>query len=187
MRHILLATLMVTTPAFCFAENSALTSERARMADSVVDASNKEIREETITKLNSLLRGEISAVETYRQALTKVSDQPGSSTLKTYMNDHQNAVEVLKGEVLRLNGVPSTDSGAWGAWAQTVQGTANLFGDTAALKALKEGEEHGLKEYTEAIEQSDFSAAVKARIGAEFIKNQRTHIAGLDGFLANVR
>ena len=31
--------------------------------------------EEAVGKLNSFLRGEISAVETYRQALDKVTDQ----------------------------------------------------------------------------------------------------------------
>lgn len=42
---------------------------------------------------------------------------------------------------------PVHDSGAWGEWAKLVMGTAKLLGDKAALKALKEGEESGLKEY----------------------------------------
>lgn len=185
MKRVIFASLIAAVPAAAMAETHT-AADRARMADSVVE-DRAEVREETIEKLNSLLRGEISAVETYRQALTKVNDQPGAPALRTFMLDHQKAVEALNSEILRLKGVPSTDSGAWGTWAQTVQATANLFGDTAALKALKEGEEHGLKEYQEALEDKYVAATVKTMIRNDFIKNQQSHIAAIDGFIAQVR
>lgn len=140
-------------------------------------------KEETIDKLNSLLRGEISAVETYRQALEKVSNEPGANTVRELRDNHKAAVDDLKAEVARLGGTPSTDSGAWGAWAKTVEGTAKLFGDTAALKALKEGEEHGLDEYKEAVADKDIAQNVKEKINSKYIPQQQKHIKEIDSLM----
>ena len=74
---------------------------------------------EAVDELNELLRGEISAVETYRQALEKVGTQPEAATLKDFMNHHRMAADTISGHVKSLGGTPSTDSGAWGAWAKT--------------------------------------------------------------------
>ena len=65
----------------------------------------------------------------------------------------------LRDRIRNLGGEASDSSGAWGTWAQIVQGTMNLFGDKSALKALKEGEEHGLKDYEEGIDDVDASSA----------------------------
>src|SRR5690606_2319448 len=114
-----------------------------------------------IRQINSLLRGEISAAETYKMAIDKVSesaDDPAFasvSILREMQEDHGRAAQLLRERVRSLGGEPSESSGAWGALAQTVQGTMNLFGDAAALKSLKEGEEHGLKDYTEALSDVD--------------------------------
>ena len=67
---------------------------------------------------------------------------------------------------------------AWGAWAKSVQGTMNLFGDASALKSLKEGEEHGLKDYQEAIDDVDPSSM--QLIQNQLIPAQQRHINLLD-------
>jgi uncharacterized protein (TIGR02284 family) len=140
----------------------------------------------TISQLNELLRGEISAVETYRQALEKVGDEPGSDKLRTALEDHKQAVTTLTAEVKRLGGVPSTDSGAWGAWAQTVTASAKILGDEAALKALKEGEEHGIKEYKEVLENEKIPQDIKNMIQAKFVPNQQKHIAAIDSLMSRM-
>ncbi len=60
-----------------------------------------------------------------------------------------------------------------------MQGTANLLGDAAALKSLKEGEEHGLKEYEEALRNTDLPEDSKELV-RELLAKQRQHIATLD-------
>jgi len=105
----------------------------------------------TTDTLNCLLRGEISATETYNQALEKFAGQPQEGELRGIRDEHRTAANTLRQHVHTHGGDPSTDSGWWGAWAKLVEGTAKAFGHTAALKALKEGEEHGLKEYREAL------------------------------------
>jgi uncharacterized protein (TIGR02284 family) len=139
--------------------------------------------DEAVRQLNSLLRGEISAVETYRQAIEKVADSDrtaaGSvSLLRQIESEHTQAVTVLRDRIVALGGEPSESSGAWGAWAQVVQGTANLFGDSSALKTLKEGEEHGLKDYEEAVD--DVDAQSRSLITGELMPRQQRHIGLID-------
>lgn len=141
----------------------------------------------TIDKLNGLLRGEISAIETYRKAIDKVADEPGAAQLIVYRQDHMDAVEALQKEIARVGGTPSTDSGAWGTWANTVQQTANLFGDTAALVAIKNGEEKGLSDYSKLVADPDLPESLKDVIREKFMKNQQTHIDGLDEFIKKVK
>jgi hypothetical protein len=64
----------------------------------------------------------------------------------------------------------------------TVEGTASIFGDKAALKALKEGEEHGLKDYNEACDDVDATSA--ALIESELIPAQQRHIMMLDRMIS---
>jgi len=136
---------------------------------------------EAVRQLNSLLRGEISAAETYKMAIDKVADSNTGADvtiLQQMQEEHGRAAQELRERIRSLGGEPSDSSGAWGAWAQTVQGTMNLFGDAAALKSLKEGEEHGLKDYQEALDDTDAESA--DLIQSELIPNQQKHINILD-------
>jgi hypothetical protein len=134
--------------------------------------------DETINQLNSFLRGEISAAETYRMAI----DRAGSSTenaanvglLRGMQEEHGRAAQALRDRIRELGGEASDSSGAWGAWAKFVEGTANLFGDAASLKALKEGEEHGLKDYEEGVDDIDATSA--ELVTNQLIPAQQRHI-----------
>lgn len=142
--------------------------------------------DQCVDQLNSLLRGEISAVETYEQAIRKVDDEHASdaTALRGIAQEHGEAAQALRDEIRRLGAEADDSSGAWGAWAKTVEGTAKLFGDAAALKALKEGEEHGLEDYREALDDVDEPA--RALISTRLIPNQVRHIAVLDGMIAKI-
>jgi uncharacterized protein (TIGR02284 family) len=139
--------------------------------------------DETIRQLNSFLRGEISAAETYRSAIDKVADSDKSigadmSLLREIQEEHGRAAQAIRDRIRELGGEPSDSSGAWGAWANFVQGTANLFGDESALKSLKEGEEHGLKDYREGLD--DIDAASAELVQNQLIPAQQRHINLLD-------
>ena len=140
-----------------------------------------------LTTLNSLLRGEMSAIETYRQGLDQLRDanEPGVEELRAIQRDHRDAADVLWHHIERSGGKPSEGSGPWGSFAKAVEGTAKLFGNAAALKALKEGEEHGLKDYQDALENKDLPADCRELI-LSFIPKQRQHIAILDQLKARV-
>ena len=103
--------------------------------------------EDVVGKLNSFLRGEISAVETYKQALDKVKDPAVRSQLESCEQDHEQRVQLLRDRITELGGKPDTSSGAWGIWAKLVEGGGALLGEKTALQALEEGEDHGLNDY----------------------------------------
>lgn len=100
-----------------------------------------------IDQLNSFLRGEYSAVETYDQVITKVKDQALLRTLSDGRASHARRVELLKDYIRGHGGEPSEGSGAWGALARALEGGAKVFGVPAAISVLEEGEDHGLNDY----------------------------------------
>src|SRR5215203_636813 len=138
--------------------------------------------------LNSLLRGEMSAIETYRQAIEKLGGDPHDpwiEQLRALQRDHRDAADALWHHVEQHGGKPSSDSGPWGAFAKAVEGTAKLLGNTAALKALKEGEEHGLKDYQAALEDKSLPVDCQALVRG-LLEKQRGHIATIDRLMTSV-
>lgn len=136
---------------------------------------------EACTKVcNALLRGEISAMETYDQALEKFSTETESSVLREIKEDHARAAKALRENIIEMGGSPSDDSGAWGEFAKGVQGSAKLFGEQAAIAALEAGEKYGLKQYEDALKDDDVLPDCKSMIREQLIPRQRQHIAVLE-------
>jgi uncharacterized protein (TIGR02284 family) len=131
---------------------------------------------DTVSALNSFLRGEISAVETYRQAIEKLHDKPEASTLRECLTSHQQRVSLLQSEIQKRGGEPAQGSGVWGAFAQLTEGGAKLFGAKAAIAALEEGEDHGRDDYKRDV--AKLEPEVKAFAQQQLIPEQlRTHQA----------
>lgn len=133
----------------------------------------------SVDTLNSLLRGEISAQEAHEKALALAGDMTANEVaeLRLISAEHTRTAEMLRTEVFRLGGVPAGSAGAWGAFARAFQSSANFLGVSTAFSSLCEGEEHGLKEYQEALEVS--AGPTKALLDEKLIPNQRKHIAVL--------
>lgn len=142
-----------------------------------------------VDDLNKVLRGELSAIETYRQALDKNRQQYANDAkfqqLTQMLRDHQQAAEQLRDYIVRMGGTPSTDSGAWGTWSQAVMGTAKLFGDKAALKALKEGEESGLKDYRDLLGNDSVPGDVR-NLASSLMSRKERHVQEIDRLMNTV-
>jgi demethoxyubiquinone hydroxylase (CLK1/Coq7/Cat5 family) len=110
---------------------------------------------ETVDKLNSFLRGEISAVETYRQAIDKLAGDRRRPILEQCQRSHEYRVQMLRQEIRRRGGTPAESSGTWGAFAKLIEGGAKLFGERAAISALEEGEDHGRDDYKRDLKDLD--------------------------------
>jgi len=137
-----------------------------------------------ISTLNSLLRGELAAVQTYDQALAKFGDAIGAPQLRHIQGEHRDAAEALRRHIHEHGGNPDKTLGLWGAFARMVEGAATILGAGATLKALKEGEEHGIKQYEAAMEEKDCPHDCKALISAQLLPQARTHVPVLDRLLA---
>jgi hypothetical protein len=110
----------------------------------------------SVEQLNSFLRGEMSAVETYQMALGKLDHvSRARDELLANLKSHQDRVAKLQDAIIALGGTPAKGSGPWGALAKAVEGAAKALGDKAAISALEEGEDHGLKDYKADFENVD--------------------------------
>ena len=139
---------------------------------------------EKLDVLNELLRGEIAAVETYQQAMAKIGSDPGAAELRRLHDEHREAANTLRQHIRGHDGTPGHGSGAWGKWAKAVEGVAKLFGNTAALKALKEGEEHGVKSYEQALEGKGLPEECKALVRDRLLPQTRAHLPVLDRLMS---
>ena len=145
---------------------------------------DEQIKSAQYEDLHAILRGEISARQTYEQALEKVDSHPESQKLRNLLNDHKFAENFWRKELKMKDEKPESDSGAWGTVAQTVIGAAKVFGETSTLRALKEGEEYGLKQYRDLLESEQISPTLKTKINNVFIPNQKKHIERIDTLMS---
>jgi hypothetical protein len=133
-------------------------------------------RQRSIDLLNSLLRGEIAAVETYDQVIERYQD-PSMPGLYENRASHHERIAVLRKRIDMLGGSPDAGSGAWGGFAKLIEGGATLFGRSAALAALEEGEEHGLNHYRSALGHLD--AMSRALVEFELLPAQERSLGRL--------
>ena len=134
------------------------------------------ITEQDIHQLNSFLRGELSAVETYQQCIDKMSDGNVVSQLRSLQESHRRRADLLTERVRILGGKPAQGSGVWGSFAKVAEGGAKLFGESAAVSALEEGEDHGRDDYRRDVNK--LSPSERNFIEAEILPEQkRTHDA----------
>lgn len=142
--------------------------------------------EVAIEKLNEALRGERAAVETYIQALEKLGADPKGDEIRRIRAEHMEAVQDLKDEVIRLGGKPDRTSGAWGTWAETIVGTAKIFGRGATIRALREGEEHGEELFKDIASHDRVGSLVRDIMRSKYIPRQQRHIHSLSVLLEKI-
>lgn len=129
----------------------------------------------TVAALNHLLQGEIAASETYTQAIARIDDH-GQVPLQDNRDCHVRRVGALRDRILVSGGVPADGSGMWGAFARLVERGAVLLGRDAAIAALEEGEDRGLRDYREVLDQLD--NGTRAWVENQLLPAQvRTHAA----------
>lgn len=135
-----------------------------------------DLDEASIRKLGECFRGELSAVETYELALKHIDHVGLHRELQDIFTSHARRVDILRERLRNYGGDSMQSSGAWGTFAKIVQAGADLLGDRAALSALEEGEDHGIKLYTSDLDGCD--PDVRSFIRSQLLpEQQRTHDA----------
>ncbi len=109
-----------------------------------------------------LLKGELAAVDSYEHALRDVEDHPSRGTTPW------RPVSVRIGRR------------AWGAFARAVETAASWIDDPTTLKALKEGEVHGVDEYRTALSENHLSPTLEHIVREELLPLQSEHVEELD-------
>ncbi|MBP7860618.1 DUF2383 domain-containing protein [bacterium] len=124
-------------------------------------------------KLNDLLRGEMSAYETYGKALESVKECSCTTQLETAMACHKKRSQVIAAKVKAMGAEPSETSGGWGTFSNSMEAEAGIFGEKAAINMLEEGEDYGLKQYKELWKDSNSTVS---KVIQDFLpKQQETH------------
>jgi demethoxyubiquinone hydroxylase (CLK1/Coq7/Cat5 family) len=103
--------------------------------------------------LQSLYRGELSAVETYERALG-LATLTGlvADVLRVCQGSHQKRVTLLKARLVELGAEVPASSGVWGAMANVLEAAAVTVGEKAAIGVLEEGEDVGLDDYQKGVD-----------------------------------
>jgi rubrerythrin len=132
-----------------------------------------------------IIRGERSAVETYRQVLEAADDKPELEAIRNMSTDHIQAVQYFS-EIAHARGQEVPDSsGLWGSWVKFTTGVAKTFGDKSSLEVLKKGEEHGKKIYENILDSDNVDEQVKGAIRTRFLPQQERHIEVLGSLIKN--
>jgi hypothetical protein len=134
--------------------------------------------------LNTLLRGELSAVESYDRAVPGFEGQPAAAELHRLRAAHAEAVVVLRDRVIHAGGTPADGAGAWGAFTAVVTGAAQAVGPATVLRALQEGENHGASEYEDALTGDRLDPDTANLIRARLLPLCQEHLLHLDRLLA---
>lgn len=117
------------------------------------------------------MRGEMPAVQTYTRAIENFSALDRDDILTRIRTDHEVTVSEPRRLVKEAGGEPSQRSGARGGFAKAVERTATLSGETPALRILQDGDEPGLKEYRDALEDPGVSPDLQnLRAGSPTLK-----------------
>jgi len=139
--------------------------------------------EKVVRILNSLLRSEISATESYTQAIPRFASDV--EVLREIAREHGQAVTELRAAIQSVGGTPDQSSGVFPALLpRVVNGPAQVFGEAAALKVLKDVEERGLDEYQDAIQRLNGSGS--SWISDSQIPAQIKHISSIDSLIARL-
>lgn len=133
--------------------------------------------------VEELIRGEFSAVKSIDLILRRIKDSSEMDKLYEIRNDHFRAINRLKPFARPGFDKKSLSSGPWGLLSTAFSGGASFFGDKVALRALKVGEEHGVSEYKEAVNDKNFSAEVKQIIQNELLPAQERHLQTINNYL----
>src|SRR5579871_1980238 len=97
--------------------------------------------------LNALLKNELSAIETYNQALSKFQDKHGQEVLRGCQQSHIERANKLRTAISKLNEAPTEDIGLGGKFAKLVMAGADKMGDQAIVIALQADEGEWTADY----------------------------------------
>jgi len=143
-------------------------------------------RQHAIAALNSLLQSELSAVETYDQAVDLVDDDSGGTRLKGILQNHLQAADLLWQQLEQRGGKKDPGPAVWRSFARAVMGQRQPAPNPDALQALQQGEEFGALTYELALLDQDLPTDCRDLIQTILLPQTRNHIAVLESILLDL-
>jgi hypothetical protein len=129
--------------------------------------------------LTSLLRSELSAVETYRGALARLDGQAAGARLRQICVDHSRSVQVLRGLLLRHG-----DAAPASAGPRERGPTEGDDGELAStVRALREDEARQVEAYRRALTDHELGPQIRALIRSDLLRRSETHVPVLEAMI----
>jgi hypothetical protein len=139
-----------------------------------------------IDALNSLLLGQMAAVESYDLAINKFEDPHILTGLQSIREEHLQAEIQLREKVLQMGGGPVETSEPWGACSAAITHTEKVACPATALAALKQGEEHSINEFEDSLKNESISANCKQVVQTNLLPTGRKHVAELNRLMGGM-
>lgn len=140
-------------------------------------------RDEASASLNKLLNEELSAVETYKQALDNldsVENEEAAAELRRIEEDHERVVTELRESLRAHGGVPEATPRLWIGLEAVSEIRREAYDVESMLQALKEGEQRGMKEYEDVLQDKDTDPICRQVVRERLIPRQQNHIAAIE-------
>jgi hypothetical protein len=141
--------------------------------------------DQDVQTLNSLLRGELAAIESYAYVLSRFEGQLYQTVLRQIHREHEEAAALLRGMILDRDAEPEADSGVWGYFTTAVAGGAQLFGVQTTLAALIRGERYAARSYQDAIDNQVVSDECLELISNQLLPVTLLHLDRLSHMLGS--
>ncbi len=139
-----------------------------------------------VDALNCLLRCELAAVDTYDRAMQRFDDSRLLADLQTIRQEHIAAENMLRQKVVQVGGEPIESSEPWGACSAAIAGAPTVIGPATALAALRQGEEHTINEFEDALKHENVNSEFKNLIRTNLLPIGRKHVAELDRLMGGM-
>ena len=136
-------------------------------------------RDACIAACNKLLRGELSAIETYTQAVSSFGADREAGTLRHILAVHEENASRLRQHIAEMGGEPSFTSGVWGGLMKAIEGGALALGESPALAVLQAGEEYGVHQYDEALKNPEVMEEIKNVIRQHMLPRSEENVTTL--------
>jgi len=130
--------------------------------------------------LDSLLGGELTAVDSYEQAIPRFKGGLVATELRRIRDEHQHTVNTLRDRIHACGKEPAESARPWDAVASLVMGPAGTSGQQTVLHTLQQSEEHRIDGYLVALADHDLSFECRTLIGTTILPQCHQHVATLD-------
>lgn len=140
----------------------------------------KSHRKKTSNICNSLIKGELSAIESYTLAIEGFANDSREKSLADIRADHV-ANEKLLREIAGRHGAKLLSSlSPRFSFANKVKGTMALLGPALVLIVLKQVEEYRLRQYEKSFNDNGLNEELKTLIRNTLLPAQRRHLIELE-------
>jgi hypothetical protein len=158
-----------------------LQGDRTDSGGSALSANRNLMRlaDPTFDTCETLFRAEMLAIAAYNRTIDEFAHSPREHMLERIRTTHEKNADSLRFLIFSHEAEPSPCSVFWRGLVQTLDGPALMTLDSTVIGLLKEGEEHGIREYREALSDPDVSEELKELICQELLPRLINHVEEL--------